>query len=232
MSYLVKKLERIALSSQNGQKFFRRGVKSGLLADYEWGLGMCAKAWIYNLKQAFPNETLCVADIGGHAGTAASELNEIEGVRAFVIDIDPSIPTRGKALPRSRFIVGDIESLAGVPDNTFHGMMSFNCLGVTDIPRSFSEIFRILRPGGIALLDDEFWSLHPQRLLEIEPDIRKYIKASGTLGFAGTLESFLWNMKSLKKKSFRRKIRRRMHCRHGISLWPNRVCFELCKPAP
>lgn len=231
MSHLVKKIERIALSSQSGQKFFRRGAKSGSLADYEWGLGMCAKVWIYNLKQAFPNETLCVADVGGHAGTAASELNDIPGVRAFVIDINPAIPTHSKALPKNRFIVGDIQSLAGVPDNTFHGMMSFNCLGVTDIPWSFYEIFRVLRPGGIALLDDEFWSLHPQKLAEMRQDIKKHIKASGTLGFAGTLESFLWNMKSLKRKSSQGKIRRRMHCRHGISLWPNRVCFELCKPA-
>ena len=107
---------------------------------------------------------MIVADIGGRAGTATNDLNNLrttegkEIFEAFQIDPYPHLLEEKEALPLNRFIKADANDMPEVPTDTFHMVISFNALTYTDLAQSLPEIKRILRPGGIALLDIEHWS--------------------------------------------------------------------------
>jgi len=160
----VKDLEKFALKTHGGHRLrMNDGEKTNQLSDYELFFSLCFGEG-FNLKQAlevqrkvFPGEkTLIIADVGGADGSAAADLDSISGVRAFVIDPDPSIPTKEWGLSRNRFIVRKIEE-TGLPDDTFHFLVSFDTLHFTNVPVAFSEIYRLLKPGGVALTDYHFW---------------------------------------------------------------------------
>ncbi len=105
-----------------------------------------------------------MADIGGNHGTAAVELQEIEGVKAFVIDpfeMGPikSSPRRAKGLPKNRLFVSKIEETK-LPDESFHFMTSYNSYQYMSFPKSFIEPYRLLKKGGGALLQiSQFYDL-------------------------------------------------------------------------
>ena len=54
----------------------------------------------------------------------------------------------------TEFIAADAEDMRGVPDNSFDGAFSFSTLRyVTDPVKSLTEIRRVLKPGGRAVVD-------------------------------------------------------------------------------
>ncbi|MFH1834655.1 MAG: class I SAM-dependent methyltransferase [Methanobacteriota archaeon] len=108
-------------------------------------------------KQNFQGEKKLIgADVGGGSGCAAAKLNRIPGVEMFVIDPFPYTHNWEGGLPDDRFIATEIEN-TGLPDNSFHFMMSFDALHFTDIPVAVSEIHRLLKPGGAAICDIHQW---------------------------------------------------------------------------
>ncbi len=180
----LAELEKLALKTQEGRIFGFYDYEGSLsdLKQYELHFRSCTggaftyERYLERVKKRFPNDKhLLVADIGGSDGTAASGLNDIEGVEAFVIDPENSLPISGKGLPKERYIIREIE-YTGLPDNTFHFMTSYNTYHHTKLPRSFTEVHRLLRRGGVAILHHEHWwqpgVLEQMEELEIKDDIR------------------------------------------------------------
>jgi len=57
-------------------------------------------------------------------------------------------------LTHINFTVGDAEALSQFDDNTFDGVISFSTLRyVPNLAKAIRELYRVLRPGGIAVVD-------------------------------------------------------------------------------
>ena len=154
----LNELERLALETQKGIEI-SNGNPCTTLADYEsygfklaFGAGFSYKGVLSLLKHNFSyDKYLLVSDIGGSYGTAAEELQAMEGIEAFVIDPNKHLPLEGKGLPRNRFFVKKIEN-TGLSDNVFHFLTSYNSYQYTDVPDSITEAYRLLKKGGMAIL--------------------------------------------------------------------------------
>lgn len=160
----LEELERLALETHKGLdlKVYDGDTVSDI-NEYElhfsvaMGIAFSYQSYLEQMKKRFPKDKeLLVADIGGAEGAVAENLNKIPGVEAFVIDPANKIPRPGQGLPRERFIIREIE-YTGLPDNVFHCMTSYNTYGEAELPRSFTKVHRLLRPGGAALIEYEHW---------------------------------------------------------------------------
>lgn len=128
------------------------------MEDYEFGFnlsfggGFSYKKVLSILKDNFPyDKYLLVSDIGGSYGTAAEGLQKLEGIEAFVIDPSKYLPPEEKGLPRDRFFIKKIEK-TGLSDNLFHFLTSYNSYQFTEVPDSITEAYRLLKRGGMAIL--------------------------------------------------------------------------------
>ncbi len=158
----LKELERLAIKTQEGMQIYDKNNSSTKLSGflgYEHSFQMAIgdnfsyQKYLSKLKKRnFPyDKHLIVADIGGSYGTAAEELQAIEGIEAFVIDPAEYILQKSNKLPKNRFFVQGIEN-TGLPDKSFHFMTSYNSYQYIDLPRSFTEPYRLLKKGGSAIL--------------------------------------------------------------------------------
>lgn len=160
----VERLEKFALKTQKGIELCNYIKPSVDLSGYEnnfrisLGLNFSFKSFLTILYlNNFPKaRKMIAADIGGGTGKAAEELDKLPGVEAFVIDPRTDILGPDQGLPKERFIIRRIEE-TGLPDNTFHFMMSHNAMHYAKLPDSFTETYRLLKPGGVALLDHWLW---------------------------------------------------------------------------
>ena len=131
---------------------------SSELATYSRGFAYIDfESLISKLKAQNPEEPLLAADIGGNIGTAAAELQTL-GCVSFVIDPHDSRSKSNATLPPERFIQRRAEDMEGIPDNCFGLIVSFNVLSYSrDLKQAIHEITRVLKPGGVALIDIEWW---------------------------------------------------------------------------
>lgn len=159
----LEELEKYALKTQEGKDIgFYDRQSPGLNVynlHFQQGFGSdylilsTLKRW----QKKYPyDKSFLVADIGGGTGTAAYRIDMMEGIDAFVIDPFPCVPKPGDGLPRERFIMKKIEE-TGLPDNSFHFMLSHNTYQWTELPKSFTEVYRLLRPQGVALIQYTNW---------------------------------------------------------------------------
>jgi SAM-dependent methyltransferase len=158
-SILIQRLESLvtppALDLEDSED---RG--SSRLASYSMGFAdLDIPKLVASLKQGFPDELFIAADIGGYRGTAALDLERVGCDRCFVIDPYDGRTGSSSQLPANRFILRGAENMEGIPEDCFQFIISFNALTYTkDLSRSLTEIFRVLRPGGAAVVDIEWWA--------------------------------------------------------------------------
>lgn len=105
------------------------------------------------VERAGPIGPIC--DLGCGPGQVAAYCASL-GADACGIDLSPEMILQAAALhPATAFEVGDMCDLSGVDDGAFGGIASFysivNLLPV-DHARAFSEMHRVLRPGGWVLV--------------------------------------------------------------------------------
>ncbi len=83
-----------------------------------------------------------------------------QGYQMWGMDLSPAsveVAARRAALQGAsgaRFVSGDAEDLGQFSDGRFDGVLSFSTLRyVADLPAALREICRVLKPGGVAVLD-------------------------------------------------------------------------------
>jgi len=95
-----------------------------------------------------------VADIGCGAGRVTAHLKGL-GLTAFGIDLSPQmVAVARQAHPGLQFEVGSMLDL-DLPDATLGGLLAwYSTIHVPDdrLPEAFAEFYRVLLPGGYALL--------------------------------------------------------------------------------
>lgn len=129
----------------------------GVVADADLGLGCGLPTEHAGLR---PGQT--VLDLGSGAGNDAFVAARIVGPEGLVLGVDltPEMVALARrnaeraGIPNTRFIEADIESLP-LPSLSVDVAIS-NCVLnlVPDKHRAFSEIFRVLRPGGHFCVSD------------------------------------------------------------------------------
>lgn len=142
----VEQLEGIALASQLGQTAVMNYGRSKSLTGYGNSMGIDIRERITSLRNG-SRDIIC-ADIGGSLGNAAKDMNAMPGTEAFVID--KAFETNPRISPNRRRIVANAYDMPLVPDESFHFIVSYNSLLS---PECFREIYRVLKPAGIAILD-------------------------------------------------------------------------------
>ena len=100
-----------------------------------------------------------VLEIGCSVGQFTFPLAE-RGYRMVGLDLSPGSIELAKreaaqsGQPSVEFLVGDAENLSAFSDGAFDGVMSFSTLRyVPNFLNALGEIHRVLRPGGMAVLD-------------------------------------------------------------------------------
>jgi len=197
----IEELEQIALKSHNGQLEFSDEKPNPFngIARLEERLGINVKQRRDQIRRHYPNEPIIAAELGCFNATVVAEMQYIGGIEAFGIDKKPYL-NRLLELPARRLIVADLNCMPQIPDNTFHYMLSFNTLSYTDITKSFPEIFRVLKPGGVADLDLEFW---PEYIGRLEQSLLypQLMVASTRSDYRAKVEEFFRDIEKVKEES-------------------------------
>lgn len=151
----VKQLEEIAVKSQAGMNAKEGGGDfTTTLADYQYYLGPARPKLDY-LRKRFPGDVLLCAIVDCDEGAAVAELNRFRGVEAFGTGGDFLYEKR-TGLPKNRYIASDSRGLPGIPDNSFHLVMHTGMdEPLHDLKQQISAIYRVTKPGGLAVLDVE-----------------------------------------------------------------------------
>lgn len=194
----IKELERIAINSQKC-KLKGNGYSFSHLEEYESYLKISVKERVSELKNRFPKKRIIVGDLGCADGTAVGDLNRIEDIEGFGIDNDPSIYNPTDNAPIERFIVADLNGMPHIPNNSFHWAMSYNTLSCTNPKKSFLEIYRVLKKGGIADIELEGWlkrSFEEVRELGLWDSMNVVGVFSG---FRGNLKEYLEHLKKMRE---------------------------------
>lgn len=196
----IKELERIAMKSQKC-KLEGNGYSSSPLEVYEDSLKISVKERVSELKKRFPKERIIAGDFGCCFGTAVGDLNKIEGIEGFGLDIDSSAYNPTDNAPIERFMIADLNEMPHVPSNSFHWAISYNTLSYTDPKKSFLEIYRVLKKGGIADIELEGWL--ERNFEEVRNlDLWHSMKVVGVYsGFKGDLEEYLEHLKKMREEA-------------------------------
>jgi sterol 24-C-methyltransferase len=116
-----------------------------------------------------------VLEIGCGCGAIATSMGEISGAEMFGTNIDPSQiekSWKNPKLKKENFTVGDFNEAFPFPDNSFDAVYAIQPMTyISNHDHTFSEIYRVLKPGGyfgfndVAALDNYDRDNNAHRLL-------------------------------------------------------------------
>jgi sterol 24-C-methyltransferase len=99
-----------------------------------------------------------VLDLGCGCGAIAEHIAELTGATPYGINLDKSQidkAWKNPNLPRSNFAVGDFNKALEFDDGTFDAVYAIQPLTyVTDHELTFGEVHRVLKPGGMFVMND------------------------------------------------------------------------------
>ena len=99
-----------------------------------------------------------VLEIGCGCGAIASSMVEISGAEMFGTNIDPSQIEKSwlnPTLKKENFTVSDFNKTFPFPDNFFDALYAIQPMTyISDLDHTFSEIYRVLKPGGMFGFND------------------------------------------------------------------------------
>jgi arsenite methyltransferase len=141
---------------------FNEGMAAELEAVYSKPDILRRRALVHEALGAEPGER--ILDAGCGPGFYVAETLDRVGPSGSVVGVDASAPMLAVAAKRCEdhanvaFHEGDVTALP-VPDSDFDRVLSVQVLEyVADIPAALGELFRVLRPGGRALIWDVDWA--------------------------------------------------------------------------
>jgi len=99
-----------------------------------------------------------VLELGCGCGAIAEHIAELTGATPYGVNLDPSQiekAWRNPNLPRDNFAVGDFNKALEFDDASFDAVYAIQPMTyVSDHAYTFSEVFRILKPGGRFVMND------------------------------------------------------------------------------
>lgn len=177
LSNTVEVLEQLARDTQQAHTILQADIPGGSLDYYQKIFRIDFNEVLQLVRSNIPLDQYLIADIGGSTGLAIGSLTENNpDFKAFCIDPEPLLLVSSEGmrvpLPLERFIVASAEDLSGIRNDTFHVVISCNALTYTDVSKSIPELYRILAPGGVAVLDIEDWStVHRASLTSLSSEV-------------------------------------------------------------
>ena len=142
-------------------------VVGATLAYFHYRRRDLGRRFVENFRRySAPNATLYDAVtaplFGGFFGRVATELAELApGVQLTGVDISPEMVERANSLAansgvagRVEFRVGDVASLPFADASFDVAVSTFSMHHWSDPPKGLEEIYRVLRPGAVALIYD------------------------------------------------------------------------------
>jgi ubiquinone/menaquinone biosynthesis C-methylase UbiE len=144
----------------------------------EFGVGGAHPGGIELTKEIFKNENInrfsYVLDIGCGTGQTAAYLAYTYGAKVTGMDINPLMVDKAVSRMRSnrlpvRIFHGSVEEIP-FPNQSFDIIVCESVLSFVDQPKAFSEIYRVLRPGG------RFIAIELTVNEPLEPELEEEIK--------------------------------------------------------
>jgi len=200
----VQDLERIALASHEDITPIEGIITT--LRFYEQALNVSFKKRVKELRRVSQGNVILTADLGCGDSSAAYDMNQFQGVKAFGIDSALYLPE--SALPKERLIKANLNCMPEVPDNSFHYMISYNALSYRNTA-ALLEIFRVLRPGGIADLDIQEWAKTGD--IRNLPLTRRLTLVGIFSGFSGSFEQYTQCLADMQKGARKSEVIREVY---------------------
>jgi demethylmenaquinone methyltransferase / 2-methoxy-6-polyprenyl-1,4-benzoquinol methylase len=144
---------------ESGRAEWVRDVFNRTACDYdrlEALIGLGTGPWYRRkaLRRSGLTSGMIVADIGTGTGLMARAAVDIVGDAALVTGVDPStgMLENAKVPPGVRLLKGSAESIPLEDGSADFLSMGYALRHVSDLAASFSEFYRVLRPGGLVCL--------------------------------------------------------------------------------